>query len=196
MVALLINISALAILYRPIAGESCSRDGLFLFAAIKQYFHVKYNRINILGLGNVLYGDEGFGVSALNSLQETSTFPDNVHFIDGGTQGIYLLDFIESADAVIVFDALIPLDYDRRVYIYRNNELPDFIHRKMSSHQMGFSEMLGIAKLHGKMPKQIVMIGAPPKDLEMNIGLSPELTLLLPEAVAEGRTIIEGWLTE
>ena len=196
MVALLINISALAILYRPIAGESCSRDGLLLFAAIKQYFHVKYNRINILGLGNVLYGDEGFGVSALNSLQETSTFPDNVHFIDGGTQGIYLLDFIESADAVIVFDALIPLDYDRRVYIYRNNELPDFIHRKMSSHQMGFSEMLGIAKLHGKMPKQIVMIGAPPKDLEMNIGLSPELNLLLPEAVAEGRVIIEGWLTE
>jgi len=157
---------------------------------------VKYNRINILGLGNVLYGDEGFGVSALNSLQETSTFPDTVHFIDGGTQGIYLLDFIESADAVIVFDALIPLEYDRRVYVYRNDELPDFIHRKMSSHQMGFSEMLGIAKLHGKMPQQIVMIGAPPKDLELNIGLSPELALLLPEAVEQGRSIIEGWLNE
>ena len=168
----------------------------FSFVSINQHVQVKYNRINILGLGNVLYGDEGFGVSALNSLQETSIFPDTVHFIDGGTQGIYLLDFIESADAVIVFDALIPLDYDRRVYVYRNNELPDFIHRKMSSHQMGFSEMLGIAKLHGKMPKQIVMIGAPPKDLELNIGLSPELSLLLPEAVEQARSIIEGWLTE
>ena len=69
---------------------------------------MKYNRINILGLGYVLFGDEGFGVSALNSLQETSTFPETVHFIDGGTQGIYLLDFIESADAVIVFDARFP----------------------------------------------------------------------------------------
>ncbi len=157
---------------------------------------MKYNRINILGLGNVLYGDEGFGVSAVNSLQESSTFPDTVHFIDGGTQGIYLLDFIESADAVIVFDALIPLNYDRRVYVYRNNELPDFIHRKMSSHQMGFSEMLGIAKLHGKMPKKIVMIGAPPKDLELNIGLSPELALLLPEAVEQARAIINTWLSE
>ena len=157
---------------------------------------MKYNRINIIGLGNVLYGDEGFGVAALNSLQESATFPDVVQFIDGGTQGIYLLDFIESADAVIVFDALIPLDYDRRVYVYRNDELPDFIHRKMSSHQMGFSEMLGIAKLHGKMPQEIVMIGAPPKDLELNIGLSPELALLLPEAVEEGRTIINGWLRE
>lgn len=157
---------------------------------------MKYNRINIIGLGNVLYGDEGFGVSAVNSLQESSAFPDSVHFIDGGTQGIYLLDFIESADAVIVFDALIPLDYDRRVYVYRNDELPDFIHRKMSSHQMGFSEMLGIAKLHGKMPKQIVMIGAPPKELELNIGLSPELATLLPEAVEQGRSIITSWLAE
>ncbi len=135
-------------------------------------------------------------MSAVNSLQESSTFPDTVHFIDGGTQGIYLLDFIESADAVIVFDALIPLNYDRRVYVYRNNELPDFIHRKMSSHQMGFSEMLGIAKLHGKMPKKIVMIGAPPKDLELNIGLSPELALLLPEAVEQARAIINTWLSE
>ncbi len=144
----------------------------------------------------MLYGDEGFGVAALKTLQESSTFPESVQCIDGGTQGIYLLDFIESADAVIVFDALIPLDYDRRVYVYRNDELPAFIHRKMSSHQMGFSEMLGIAKLHGKMPQEIVMIGAPPKDLELNIGLSPELTLLLPEAVEQAKTIITTWLSE
>ena len=144
----------------------------------------------------MLYGDEGFGVAALKTLQESSTFPESVQCIDGGTQGIYLLDFIESADAVIVFDALIPLDYDRRVYVYRNDELPAFIHRKMSSHQMGFSEMLGIAKLHGKMPQEIVMIGAPPKDLDLNIGLSPELTLLLPEAVEQAKTIITTWLSE
>lgn len=155
---------------------------------------MKYNRINIIGLGNVLYGDEGFGVATLNSMQESATFPDSVHFIDGGTQGIYLLDYIESCDAVIVFDALVPLDYDRQVYVYRNEELPAFIHRKMSSHQMGFSEMLGIAKLHGKMPKEIVLIGVPPKDLELNIGLSPELALLLPQAVEEGMAIVNSWL--
>jgi len=168
----------------------------FSFCFNQLWYTVKYNRINILGLGNMLYGDEGFGVAALKTLQESSTFPESVQCIDGGTQGIYLLDFIESADAVIVFDALIPLDYDRRVYVYRNDELPAFIHRKMSSHQMGFSEMLGIAKLHGKMPQEIVMIGAPPKDLELNIGLSPELTLLLPEAVEQAKTIITTWLSE
>jgi len=150
--------------------------------------------INVIGLGNLLYGDEGFGVAALNSFRDLSDFPETVRCIDGGTQGIYLLDYIESCDAVMVFDALIPLDYERRVYVYRNEELPAFIHRKMSSHQMGLSEMLGIARLRGKMPKEIVLIGVPPKELELNVGLSPEVSLLLPAAVEEARAMVKGWL--
>jgi len=157
---------------------------------------VNYNRINIIGLGNVLHGDEGFGVAALNRFQETLDLPDTVHCIDGGTQGIYLLDYIESCDAVIVFDALIPIEYDRRVYVYRNEELPAFIHRKMSSHQMGFSELVGLARLRGKMPREIVLIGIPPKELELSMELSAEVALLLPEAVEHGRAIVEGWLAE
>ncbi|TLU81946.1 MAG: hydrogenase maturation protease [Chlorobium sp.] len=156
---------------------------------------MNYCSVNVIGLGNLLYGDEGFGVAALNSFRDSSSFPETVRCIDGGTQGIYLLDYIESCDAVIVFDALIPLDFERRVYVYRNDELPAFIHRKMSSHQMGFSELLGIARLHGKMPKEIVLIGVPPKELELNIGLSPEVSLLLPEAVREAQTIVQGWVS-
>jgi hydrogenase maturation protease len=155
---------------------------------------MKFNTINVIGLGNILYGDEGFGVAALNSFRDSFCFPETVRCIDGGTQGIALLDYLESCDAVIIFDALIPLDYDRQVYVYRNDELPAFIHRKMSSHQMGLSEMLGIARLHGRMPREIVLIGVPPKELELNIGLSPEISLLLPEAVEKGRAIVEKWL--
>ena len=157
---------------------------------------MKYNRINVIGLGNLLYGDEGFGVVALERFRELPGFPSSVHCIDGGTQGIYLLDYIESCDAVIVFDALIPLDYERRVYVYRNDELPAFIHRKMSSHQMGLSEMLGVARLHGKLPREVVLIGVPPKELELTIGLSPEISLLLPEAVEQARALVNAWLAE
>jgi hydrogenase maturation protease len=157
---------------------------------------VKYNQINIIGLGNVLHGDEGFGVKALNTLQESSNLPERVHCIDGGTQGIYLLDYIESCDALMVFDALIPVEYDRGVYVYSNEELPAFIHRKMSSHQMGFSELLGVAKLRGRMPRELVLIGVPPRELELSMELSPEVALLLPEAVEKGRAIVDGWLAE
>ncbi len=155
---------------------------------------MKYKRINVLGLGNMLHTDEGFGVAALNSFSESSNYPDRVNCIDGGTQGIYLLDYIESCDALIVFDALIPLDYERKVYVYRNEELPDFIHRKMSSHQMGFSELIGVAKLHGRVPQELVMIGAPPQDLQLGIGLSPELEQLVPEAVKAAKALVDAWL--
>ncbi len=178
--------------YPELAGEL---RGITNFLLGDEPF-VKYNRINILGLGNLLHTDEGFGVAALNSFRETTDFPPSVQCIDGGTQGIYLLDYIESCDALIVFDALIPVEFDRRLYVYRNSELPAFIHRKMSSHQMGFSELLGVAKLHGRMPQEVVLIGVPPKELELHIGLSPEVALLLPEAVQQARDLVEEWLAE
>ncbi|NTV99328.1 MAG: hydrogenase maturation protease [Chlorobiaceae bacterium] len=155
---------------------------------------MKYNRINVLGLGNVLYGDEGFGVEAVKSFQSLADYPDIVQCIDGGTQGIYLLDYLQSCDALLVFDALIPLEYESGVYVYRNNELPGFIHRKMSSHQMGFSELIGIARLQGRLPGEIALIGVPPRNLELGIGLSPENALLLPEAVEKGMALVDEWL--
>jgi hydrogenase maturation protease len=155
---------------------------------------VKHNRINVLGLGNVLYGDEGFGVEAVKSFQASTDYPDTVQCIDGGTQGIYLLDYLESCDGLIVFDALIPLDYDSGVYVYRNEELPGFIHRKMSSHQMGFSELIGIARLNGRMPREIALIGVPPRNLELGIGLTAENAALLPEAVEKATALVDTWL--
>ncbi|WP_040433610.1 HyaD/HybD family hydrogenase maturation endopeptidase [Chlorobium ferrooxidans] len=156
---------------------------------------MKHSKINIIGLGNTLHGDEGFGVAAVNAFRESSSYPESVSFIDGGTQGVYLLDFIESCDALMVFDALIPLEYDRGVYVYRNEELPAFIHRKMSSHQMGFSELIGVAKLRGRMPKELVLIGIPPRELELSLNLSAEVSGLLPEAVEKGRAIVDSWLS-
>ncbi|MBN1278302.1 MAG: HyaD/HybD family hydrogenase maturation endopeptidase [Chlorobium sp.] len=157
---------------------------------------MKYNRINIIGLGNILFGDEGFGVEAIRAFEKDGEYPERVQFVDGGTQGLYLLDYIESCDAVMVFDALIPLDFDRRVYVYHKEELPAFIHRKMSSHQMGLSELLGIAQLHGRMPETFVMIGIPPRILDLGSGLSEDARELLDEAVVQGREILREWLGE
>ena len=61
---------------------------------------------------------------------------------------------------------------------------------------MGLSEMIGIARLNGRMPREFVLIGVPPKELELHVGLSPELSRLLPEAVEVGRKIVEEWLAK
>ncbi len=153
-------------------------------------------KINVIGLGNVLFGDEGFGVEAVRRLEkQCGDIPDSVRFIDGGTQGLNLLDYIESADTVMVFDAIIPTEYERKVYIYENDDLPAFIHRKMSSHQMGLSELLSVAKLHGKVPEKLILIGVPPHTLELGCGISREVEALLEEAVKEGKQIIDSVLS-
>ncbi len=149
--------------------------------------------INVIGLGNILFGDEGFGVEAVRRLEKVCEgMPDSVQFIDGGTQGLNLLDYIESPNTVIIFDAIIPSEYERKVYVYEEDDLPAFIHRKMSSHQMGLSELLSVAKLHGKVPDRIILIGVPPHTLELGSGISQEVEALLDEAVREGKRIIDG----
>jgi hydrogenase maturation protease len=151
-------------------------------------------KITVLGLGNIIFADEGFGVEAARQLQRANDLSPEVEVVDGGTQGIYLLNIVEAADYLLIFDALIPTDEEVKVYTYRDEELPAIIHRKMSAHQVGLSELLTLAQLHGKMPKEIVLIGIPPQNLDMEIGLSTTITGLLPEALNEGRRIINGWL--
>lgn len=154
-------------------------------------------KVNVIGLGNILFGDEGFGVEAVRRLEkEFPDVPDSVQFIDGGTQGIYLLDYIESADGILVYDAIIPTDFDRRIYVYSDGELPAFIHRKMSSHQMGLSELLSVANLHGKMPERVVLIGVPPRKLELGSGISQAVEKLLVDAVKEGKKILNSFLND
>ncbi len=155
------------------------------------------NTINVIGLGNILFGDEGFGVEAVRRLEKACVdLPDNVTYVDGGTQGIYLLDYLESADALLIYDAIIPLEYERKVYVYRNDELPAFIYRKMSSHQMGLSELLSVARLHGRVPAEIVLIGVPPHNLEMAEPLSAAIESLMAEAVETGRTVLREWMAD
>ena len=58
----------------------------------------------ILGLGNLLYGDEGFGVRLAQHLYAHWDFPPGVSVVDGGTQGQTLLTFVEEADSLLVLD--------------------------------------------------------------------------------------------
>ncbi len=58
----------------------------------------------VLGLGNVLMGDEGIGVHVVRALEQ-HPLPDNVECLDGGTGGFILLEPLQSADRIILIDA-------------------------------------------------------------------------------------------
>jgi hydrogenase maturation protease len=123
--------------------------------------------ILLLGIGNVLWADEGFGVRVIERLQKRYRFPDQVKVMDGGTQGVYLVEHVQAADVLIVFDAV---DYDlppgtlKRI---ENDDVPHFLGaKKMSLHQTGFQEVLAMAQMLGGYPRHLLLVGVQPEELD------------------------------
>jgi hydrogenase maturation protease len=121
----------------------------------------------LLGIGNLLWADEGFGVRAVEAIDRQYVFPDNVRVLDGGTQGIYLVQEIRETDILVVFDAI---DYGLApgtIKLIRDAEVPAFLGaKKMSLHQTGFQEVLAMAQMLGDYPSQLLLIGVQPAELE------------------------------
>lgn len=121
----------------------------------------------IMGIGNVLWADEGFGVRCIEHLAQNWELPESITLLDGGTQGLYLLPFLEEADTLIVFDAV---DYGLEpgtLKTVENDEVPRFMGaKKMSLHQTGFQDVIATAQLMGYCPETLLLIGCQPEELE------------------------------
>ncbi len=142
-------------------------------------------QVLILGIGNILWADEGFGVRAVEALQRQYEFDDNVQLLDGGTQGIYLVQYIREADILVVFDAV---DYDLpggTLKLVEGEQVPKFLGaKKVSLHQTGFQEVLALAEMMGDYPRHLLLVGVQPVALEDYGGsLRPEVKAQMPAAL-------------
>lgn len=152
-------------------------------------------RVLVLGIGNILWGDEGFGVRAVERFHSLYRVPDNVTVLDGGTQGLYLVHFVNEADDLIIFDAI---DYGMEpgtMKIVKDDEVPKFTGaKKMSLHQTGFQEVLSAADLMGSYPERLTLIGCQPLDLEDWGGpLTAPVRQALDRAVETAVGILAEW---
>jgi len=124
-------------------------------------------RILVLGIGNILWADEGFGVRCVEALNAGWEFPPQVELMDGGTQGLYLLPYVQEADCLLVFDAVDYGDAPGTLREVVGDQVPRFMGaKKMSLHQTGFQEVLAAAEMTEKLPAELVLIGVQPAELE------------------------------
>ncbi|MBJ7406546.1 MAG: HyaD/HybD family hydrogenase maturation endopeptidase [Bradyrhizobium sp.] len=153
------------------------------------------DRILVLGIGNILWADEGFGVRVVEEFHRRYAVPDNVTILDGGTQGLYLVNYLEEANRLIVFDAI---DYGLepgQLKLVRDDEVPRFTGaKKMSLHQTGFQEVISAADLLGRCPQHLVLIGCQPLDLEDWGGpLTPPVRDQISPAIDLACRILAEW---
>jgi hydrogenase maturation protease len=149
----------------------------------------------VLGIGNLLWADEGFGIRALETLHERWRFGPGTRLLDGGTQGLYLLPFVENSRRLLILDAV---DYGLRpgtVKIVQDEKVPAFMGaRKMSLHQTGFQEVLAVAALRGWQPERLALIGVQPEVLEDYGGsLTDTVKTKLPVAVDVAVDFLRTW---
>ena len=148
----------------------------------------------VLGIGNVLWADEGFGVRAVEALHVAYAFPDTVVLQDGGTLGLNLYEQVASAPRVIVFDAIDFRLPPGTLRVLRDAEVPAWGRAKISPHQTGFNDILALAQLSGRGPQTIVAIGVQPVELEDFGGsLRDAVKARLPEAVAIAAGQLAAW---
>jgi len=149
-------------------------------------------KILILGVGNILYTDEGVGVRAVERLLADFDFSDNVTLMDGGNLGMRLMEPLMACDYCIVLDAVLGGDVPGTVYRLTGEDLRKSLAFKDSMHQSDLVDTLIYCELVGKRPDTVV-IGMEPFDFKtMAVELSPTIAERVPAmldiALAELRT--------
>jgi hydrogenase maturation protease len=138
-------------------------------------------KILILGVGNILLTDEGFGVRAVEYLQANYTWPACIRLLDGGTQGLMLMPEIQDCDLLIVLDIVLGGEAPGTVYLLEGEDLRKSLSFRDSMHQTDLLDTLITCELVGHKPDALV-IGMEPFDCRtMGVELTPQAQARLPE---------------
>jgi len=136
-------------------------------------------KILILGVGNLLLRDDGFGVHLINSLKDTA-LPGNVELLEAGTVSHQLIPRLHEIDHLIVIDVVEAGDTPGSLFRFSPDDMKYPIEQKSSLHQISLIDVLNMAALTGKKPRTVI-IGVQPKDVSSwSMELNDELVAVIP----------------
>jgi hydrogenase maturation protease len=152
----------------------------------------KYNRKKtlIMGIGNLLMGDEGIGIHVIRRLQKKRELAD-IEIIDGGTGGIQLLDYFIRHELVILVDAAMdhrePGTVNRLKPIY-SKDYPQTV----MVHDIGLKDILDALYLLEKTPEIVLFTISISKVDKIGMNLSPKIRSVVPRVAEKIKTYLES----
>ena len=147
--------------------------------------------ILILGIGNILLGDEGIGIHAVRSLEQTE-LPEQVEVLDGGTGGFHLLSYFSSHSKVILIDATLDGRPPGTITLVRPKYASDFP-QTLSAHEIGLKDLIESAALLDELP-EVTLIAVSIQQLQgISTELSPEVESTIPSIVNKVKEILNGY---
>jgi hydrogenase maturation protease len=137
----------------------------------------------ILGLGNVLLGDDGVGGAAIARLLEDYSVPRGARVLDGGTLGLSLLPYLQEAETVILVDAIRADAAPGTLVRLDGDQVAPAVATRLSPHQIGVADLLDGARWLDQYPGRLVLLGIVPESMDLIVGLSPVVARTMPELV-------------
>jgi len=147
----------------------------------------------VLGLGNLLCGDDGLGPAAVSLLTRMFEIPDGMCVLDGGTLGLSLLPYIEDARHVLLIDA-VRTDQPAGSFVRLDgDDVACAVRDRLSVHQIGVADLLDGARWRGRYPARLTLLGLVPETLELGLERSAAvdagLPVLIEQIVSEARAL-------
>lgn len=149
--------------------------------------------VTVLGIGNIILKDEGFGVRVAETLDAKYIFPDNVQVIDGGTLGMELMRFLMGTKKLLILDSINGGQEAGTTFRFADKEVIEHFNDKLSAHEVGIQDVLAFLAVSGKAIPEVVVIGAQPYDLGAGVGLSPDMEKLLPVIADRAVEELQRW---
>jgi len=147
-------------------------------------------RVLIMGVGNLLMGDEGVGVHAVRALA-SQAWPPHVSLVDGGTGGFHLLSHFGDCDVLLMIDATLDGHPPGTVAVLEPRYATDYP-KALSAHDIGLKDLVESAALLGMMPR-VILVTISVADLQpMQMMMSPAVEASLPAVVDTVTRQIEG----
>jgi len=152
-------------------------------------------RIVVLGVGNILWADEGFGVRCVEALGDGWDLPLEVEVLDGGTLGLALVPLLLDATHLLLFDAVAHRGEPGSLVVARDDEIPGIMGAgKMSLHQVGMNDILASLELLNHKPAHFTVVGIKPVELaDYGGSLTPRVQEQLPMALELGIQELARW---
>jgi hydrogenase maturation protease len=140
--------------------------------------------IAVLGLGNVLMGDDGFGPAAIKAFEETYDAGPDVNVVDLGTPGLDLLPWLADLECAVVVDTVTIALPPGTVRVYgKEDVLRHAPAPRVSPHDPGLKQALMLLEFAGRAPRELTLVGVVPASTLMSVHLSPPLRDALPRTV-------------
>ncbi len=154
---------------------------------------IKSNPIVLLGVGNILLTDEGFGVHVVNQLREDYVFNPPITILDGGTMGMELLTYMRGMTKLLLVDAINGGDAPGTVYEFPHEEMNSYFTEAISVHEVGMQDILRIRTLQEDPLEDAVVIGVEPESLELGLDLSETTQVVVKDVKERILAVLASW---